>query len=57
MIAYGLRSIFHLVHLCERENNGGCAQICNKVGDKVKCTCRTEFELSEDGMTCEEGKN
>lgn len=44
--------LFALVHPCDLDNNGGCAQICLKDGDATKCSCREGFVLSENGLAC-----
>ena len=44
---------FYLAHLCDRESNGGCSQICNKKGDNVECSCNEGFKLSSDGVSCD----
>ena len=41
------------MHPCDRDNQGGCDQICLKDGKMAKCTCREGYELSEDGITCD----
>ena len=46
--------MMHSVHPCDRKNNGGCQQTCLKTtGLNYKCACRKNFELEEDGKTCE----
>lgn len=47
---------FFPVHVCDRDNNGGCDQICIKMGDEAECSCKEGFVLSEDDVTCEKGK-
>ena len=46
------------VHPCDRAEpkNAGCAQVCNKVGDKPKCGCNDGFVLNKDLKTCDKGK-
>jgi len=41
------------VHVCDREDNGGCAQVCEPDGPGRECTCEPEFKLSKDGKGCE----
>ena len=45
-----------LVHPCDKENKGGCSQICNKKGDEALCACDEGFELDTDGQTCNKSK-
>ena len=42
------------MHICDRGQNGGCEQICNKKGNQATCSCKKGFDLSEDGKSCEE---
>ena len=51
-----LISLFLSVHICDRGNNGGCDHVCNKDGDKAKCSCREGYELAEDANTCDKSK-
>ena len=44
-----------LVHPCDKANNGGCSQICNKRMEKHECSCEAGFVLKEDKMTCKKG--
>lgn len=45
--------IFLLVHPCDRNDNGGCNQICNKDGDDVQCGCAAGFKFADnDNKTC-----
>ncbi|KAB7503342.1 Low-density lipoprotein receptor-related protein 2 [Armadillidium nasatum] len=37
-----------------QHNNGGCQQICHNYPTKVKCSCKTGFKLSTDGISCED---
>ena len=45
-----------LVHPCDRDNKGGCEQVCEKDGAKAKCGCKEGFEITDDGITCKKGK-
>merc|ERR1712013_287795 len=38
----------------DKESKGGCEQVCNKDGTEALCACGEEYELKEDGKTCEE---
>ena len=53
---YLISWLLFLVHPCEKKGNGGCEHMCNKDGDKVRCTCKEGFVLEEDGKSCETGK-
>ena len=44
-----------LVHACDKTNNGGCSQICNKKNETYKCSCNSGFVLGKDGKSCNEG--
>ena len=44
-----------LVHPCDKEDNGGCQQKCEKDGDVGKCACQEGFKLAGDGKNCEKG--
>ncbi len=44
-----------LVHPCDKANNGGCSQICNKKMEKHECSCEAGFALGEDKRTCKKG--
>ncbi|RXG61743.1 Low-density lipoprotein receptor-related protein 2 [Armadillidium vulgare] len=37
-----------------QHDNGGCQQICHNYPTKVKCSCKTGFKLSTDGISCED---
>ena len=43
------------MHLCDRGNNGGCDDVCNKNGEGVTCSCKLYYKLADDGVTCEIG--
>ena len=43
------------MHPCDREDNAGCQHLCEKDGPKAVCKCKKNFELEEDGKTCEKG--
>ena len=56
------------IHPCDKKNKGGCSQICNKVaiseeaeeeeeekGKPYNCSCKSGFELAEDGISCTQG--
>ena len=45
----------YLVHPCEKDDNGGCLQICIKNGTAVVCECNENFKLAADGSTCNKG--
>ena len=45
-----------LVHPCDKQDNGGCEQECEKDGGNAKCACQEGFKLNEDGQTCEKSK-
>merc|ERR1712007_369686 len=45
------------VHPCDTEEKGGCAQMCEKEGDNVKCGCAEGFVLGGDGKSCEKEEN
>ena len=45
----------YLVHPCEKEEKGGCSDICKKNGLSVTCSCPEEYELMEDKKTCKKG--
>ena len=47
---------FYLVHPCDRKDNGGCNQVCDKEGDNKTCSCDEGFELLPDGVNCKECK-
>ena len=55
---YFMISVFFFisVHPCDRENNGGCDQICIKAKKKSKCGCREGFHLLPDQLTCDKSK-
>ena len=44
-----------LVHPCEKENKGGCSQICNKRKEKHECSCEVGYVLTRDKRTCKKG--
>ena len=46
----------HLVHPCDKEEKGGCSDICERKGDEAVCKCEENFKLTDDGKTCEESK-
>lgn len=46
-----------LVHPCDKSDNGGCNQICNKRKEWHECSCETGFALGKDKMTCKKGEN
>ena len=41
-----------LVHPCDKDDNGGCEQICNKVGKEAECACEANYNLQDDGKKC-----
>ena len=41
-----------LVHVCDKERKGGCAQRCVKRGDGFFCDCNTGYKLGEDQKLC-----
>ena len=45
----------YLVHPCDKANNGGCSQICNKRNEKHECSCENGFVLEEDKTNCRKG--
>ena len=45
------------VHPCDKEEKGGCSQICEKKGKEAACACKDGFFLAEDTKTCKESKN
>ena len=49
---------FYTVHPCDKENKGGCEQVCNKDGKKPKCSCTpaTDYKLNDDGVSCDPSK-
>ena len=47
-----LNNYFCLVHPCDKEDNGGCSQICKKNGTTQVCACQPDFKLSTDGKMC-----
>ena len=49
---YVYTSDFHLVHLCDSKDKGGCQQKCIKDGIKVVCDCNKGYELKSDNRTC-----
>ena len=54
---YTHKSIYKFlsVHPCTI-NNGGCDHECNRDGDEAKCSCKTNFLLGADGVSCTESK-
>lgn len=49
--------IFHFAaHPCDNGKNGGCDQVCEKIGTQGQCSCLNDFELAKDGVTCKKGK-
>ena len=58
-----LISEIHLGHPCDitiddkdhTNSNGGCAQICNKNGENVVCSCMNGYQLGDDGKSCDPG--
>jgi len=44
-----------LVHPCDKADNGGCSQICNKKNETHACSCEAGFLLKRDKMTCKKG--
>ena len=46
------------IHPCDKETKGGCEQVCNKDGEKAKCSCdpKEDYKLEEDG-SCTKSKN
>ena len=44
--------IIFLVHPCDRSDNGGCQQKCNKDGDEFTCSCDKGFKLADDKAAC-----
>ena len=56
-------SEIHLGHPCDitiddkeyTNANGGCAQICNKNGENVVCSCVNGYQLGDDGKSCDPG--
>ena len=45
-----------LVHPCDKENKGGCSQICMKRGQWHACLCKAGFVLTKDNKTCIKGE-
>ena len=43
-----------LVHPCDTEEQGGCSDICEKVGDQSKCKCNGLRILDKEGKLCRE---
>ena len=41
------------VHPCNDGTNGGCDQICIRQGKAATCSCKPDFTLQEDGVSCE----
>ena len=46
----------YLVHPCDKGSNGGCNQVCNKVGDDFTCSCNEGYTLSVDKESCVAGR-
>ena len=47
----------YLVHPCDKADNAGCEQTCEKKGEEdFICTCPTGFKLNADGKKCDESK-
>ena len=44
-----------LVHPCDRRNNGGCRQKCNKKGKGHSCSCYNGFVLAGNKRNCIRG--
>ena len=49
--------IFTLAHPCDKKDNGGCSQVCNKDGEEAACACHEGFELTDDEKSCKESKH
>ena len=43
------------MHPCDKGNNGGCDQVCNKNGNSSSCSCNDGYKLAVDEVTCDEG--
>ena len=56
MSLYNIYNTFCLVHPCDKPDNGGCSQKCEKDGDNAKCGCDEGYELNKDNKTCKESK-
>lgn len=45
------------VHPCDTKDKGGCAQVCNKIGEnaqgKFECSCAVKWKLLDDGKKCD----
>ena len=50
-----ISNFLYLVHPCDKANNGGCSQICNKRNEKHECSCEPGFVL-ENNTTCKKGQ-
>ena len=48
--------LFLSVHVCDREDNGGCSHKCEKQGKTGVCKCPEHMELKEDKKTCKPRK-
>ena len=44
-----------LEHPCDKEDNGGCQQICTENGKDYKCSCKEGFKLNTDMTSCTKG--
>lgn len=49
-------SFFALVHPCDKDENGGCSQLCIKYGTGHKCACLAGYTLADSGVTCKQSK-
>ena len=46
------------VHPCDKDDKGGCEQVCEKKGEEAVCKCNEGFKpTEEDANKCEEGKD
>lgn len=51
-----MNSLIFIVHACDKGNNGGCSQVCEKDGEAFECKCNKGFKLLSDKVTCELSK-
>ncbi len=55
--AWLANSVYEIkIHPCDKENNGGCNQVCNKREEWHVCSCKAGFVLGKDKRTCKKGE-